>query len=92
MRYEWDEAKRVANIRKHGIDFDDCRVAFETDGALTLEDARDYDERRYVTIGWLREYLVVIVHTERDGAIRIISARKASTHEYRLYFQQTIRH
>lgn len=92
MQYEWDEDKRVANLGKHGIDFGDCHAVFETDGALTIEDARDYDEQRYITIGWLREHLVVIAHTERGDTIRIISARKASTHEYRLYFQQTGRH
>lgn len=92
MRYEWNESKRVVNLRKHGVDFGDCHVVFETDGALTIEDARDYDERRYITIGWLREHLVVIAHTVRDDTIRIISARKASTHEYRLYFQQIGRH
>lgn len=87
MRYEWDEAKRSSNARKHGIDFADCHVVFDGEGAVTIEDPREHAEQRFITFGWLRDHLVVVAHTERHDAVRIISARKASTHEYRLYIQ-----
>jgi uncharacterized DUF497 family protein len=92
VRYEWDEQKRNTNVRKHGIDFVDCSFVFEGPGTLTIEDTRDYDERRFLTFGWLGHHLVVIAHTEDDNAIRIISARKASRHEQRLYLQQGLAH
>ncbi len=58
---------------------------------LTAPDTReDYDEERWNGIGFLKERIVVIVFTERDDAIRIISLRKALKHE-RLEFEETIR-
>jgi uncharacterized DUF497 family protein len=92
VRYEWDERKRLLNVRKHGIDFVDCPVVFEGLDAFTMEDRREYGERRFLTFGWLRDHLVVIAHTERNGTIRIISARKATSNEQRLYFQQKVPH
>ena len=66
MRYAWDEAKRVANLRKHGLDFAD-RLA--------------YGENRFLSVGVLRGLPVSIVHTETDNEIRIISFRKATKRE-----------
>ena len=88
MRFEWDEAKRRINIRRHGIDFVDATEVF--DGVtLTIEDTRfDYGETRYVTVGLLRGRVVVIAHTEQDDVIRIISVRKATKNEEANYFKQ----
>ena len=88
MRYEWNQTKRISNIHKHGIDFVDCVEAFEAHGAMTMEDSGDYGERRFLTLGWMRGHLIVVAHTEQSDVIRIISARKATTHEQRIYFQQ----
>jgi len=53
MEYEWDEAKRLANLRKHGIDFIDIPTVFEG-YIVTVEDDRyDYGEQRFVTFGLL---------------------------------------
>jgi uncharacterized DUF497 family protein len=87
MRYEWDESKRRASLRKHSLDFADASKIF--DGlTYTIEDNReDYGEDRYLTFGLLRDKVVVIVHTERGDTIRIISIREALKHEAKAYFE-----
>lgn len=88
MIFEWDEAKREANVRKHAIDFVDVPRVFEG-LTLTIEDTRfDYDEIRFVTLGSLRGRVVVVVHTERSGRIRVISARKATRYETQRYYER----
>lgn len=88
MKFEWDEAKRLANLRKHGIDFLDASVIFEGD-TLTVEDNRyDYREQRFVTFGLLQGLVVAIVHSDRNDSIRIISARKATRYEQKIYFEE----
>lgn len=88
MNCEWDENKRRENIRKHGIDFADLPPLF--DGVIvTIEDTRfDYGENRYITLGLLKYHVIVVVYTECNGNIRIISARKATKNESRRYFEQ----
>jgi uncharacterized protein len=87
MEFEWDEAKRLANLDKHGIDFIDIPEIFDGD-IVTFEDDRySYGEQRFVTFGLLQGR-VIAVHTERGEAIRIISARKATKNEQRTYFQE----
>jgi uncharacterized protein len=88
MEYEWDEAKRLANLRKHGIDFTDVPAVFDGD-ILTVEDDRySYSEQRFVTFGLLQGRAIAVAHTEREDSIRIISARKATRYEQRIYFEQ----
>jgi uncharacterized protein len=86
-RYTWDEAKRRENLVKHGIDFVDVAAVF--DGCTqTFEDTRfPYGEQRFTTIGLLREFVVLIAHTERSGEIRIIHARKANKATADQYFR-----
>ena len=83
----WDEIKRRANLRKHGLDFADAHDLF--DGvAYTYEDDRlPYGEQRFVTLGILREVIVSIVHTEEADHIHIISMRKATKREREIYFE-----
>jgi len=88
IKFEWDENKRQANIRKHGIDFADIPPLFEGD-IFTIEDKRyDYEETRFITFGLLKVRVIVVVHTERNGNLRIISARKATKNESKRYFQR----
>ena len=88
MEFEWDEAKCLANFRKHGIDFIDISVVFEGD-TLTVEDNRyDYGEQRFVTFGLLQGLVVAVVHSDRQDSIRIISARKATKYEQKIYFEE----
>ena len=88
VNFEWDEKKRQANIHKHGIDFVDISPLFEGE-IVTIEDKRyDYDEIRFITFGLLQVRVIVVVHTERNGNLRIISARKATKNESKIYFKR----
>lgn len=87
MKIVWDEPKRRANIRKHGLDFADAAEVF-SGVTRTIEDRRfDYGEQRFITFGILRDTVVVMAHTETSRQVRIISMRKATRHEQILYFQ-----
>ena len=88
MTFDWDEAKRTGNVWKHGIDFIGVETVF--DGlTVTVEDDRHaYGEQRFVTIGLLNGRVVVVVHTEREDRVRIISIRKATRNEERIYFSE----
>lgn len=88
MRFEWDEKKRLSNIRKHGIDFADVPAIFELDTVTVIDDRFEYGETRYQTLGLLKSHVILIVHTESESVIRIISARKATTYEEKIYFQE----
>jgi hypothetical protein len=88
MRFEWDEEKRLANWRKHGIDFADVENVF-ADQVYTIIDERfDYGEIRYFTLGLLSGRVIAVSHTETDNAARIISARKANKNEEAKYFRE----
>ena len=88
MIFEWDDAKNQANIRKHGIDFNDVPELFQQP-VLALRDSReDYGEERWINLGRISSLISVVVTTERQGdVIRIISARKATRREARHYAQ-----
>ena len=87
MHFEWDEQKNQINIRKHGLDFADAPTVF-AGATFTFEDDRfDYGEDRFITLGMLAGEVVVIAHTERGDNVRIISMRKATKYEQKLYFQ-----
>jgi uncharacterized DUF497 family protein len=85
-RFEWDEAKRKANVRKHGIYFVGAERVF--DGyTVSVEDARfAYNEYRFITVGFLEGRVVAVAHTERGDVIRFISIRKATKNEQKSYF------
>jgi len=86
MEFIWHEKKRQRNLTKHDLDFSQAYKVF-AGATFTFEDTRfDYAEQRFVTIGLLDD-VVVIVHTETAEEIRIISMRRASKHEQKLYFQ-----
>lgn len=87
MKIIWDDDKRRTNIQKHGFDFADAATLLDS-LTYTFEVARfAYGERRFITMGMLRETVVVIAHTETARQIRIISMRKATKHEQTLYFE-----
>lgn len=87
MRFTWDESKRQSNLIKHGLEFKDGPRVF--DGAtFSIADTRfDYGEDRFVTIGLLGDNVVVIVHSEDKDEIRIISMRKGTKNEQKIYFE-----
>jgi uncharacterized protein len=88
MEFEWDEAKRLANLDKHGVDFIDVPAVFDGDTVTVEDDRYSYGEQRFVTFGLLQGRAVAVVYTDRGESIRIISARKATKNEQRIYFQQ----
>ena len=87
MRYIWDEAKRKANLKKHGLDFADAEKIFVGPMVLIEDRREDYGEQRMIGIGLLDCLVVLIVHVEADETIRIISMRKADTDEIDLYYK-----
>ncbi len=88
LRYGWDEAKARQNIIKHGIIFDEAKVVFSDPSVFMRYDDRfDYGEDRFVIIGMPAARVLYVVAVERDGLIRIISARKASKEEANVYFK-----
>ena len=85
MTLEWDDAKNQVNRRKHGVDFADAPLVFAGQ-TLTFEDLRhSSDEPRYLTVGTLADRMVIIAHTLRGEATRIISMRKANARERARY-------
>ncbi|WP_369680903.1 BrnT family toxin [Pseudomonas gingeri] len=81
--------KNQANIRKHGIDFNDVPDIFQHPMLALRDDRTDYGEERWISIGWIKILLGVVVYTERRGdAIRIISARKATKQEAKYYAER----
>lgn len=88
MRFEWDESKRLSNLRKHGLDFSDVATAFEQETATVTDDRFDYGETRYVTLSILQGVVVAIVHTEVDQLVRVISFRKATPREEVFYYEK----
>ena len=86
--FEWDEAKRRSNLRRHGIDFAELAEVFNSAPVTRLDDRYNYSERRFFTLGLLKGRVVAIAHTEKDGVIRVISARGASKHEEIKYFKE----
>jgi hypothetical protein len=87
MRYTYDPEKRAANLKKHGLDFEDAPQVIESDSTVTFEDRRfDYEEQRFITPGMLRGDVVVITTAETDEAIRLISMRKAERNEEKIYY------
>jgi uncharacterized DUF497 family protein len=85
MRYTWDETKRQANLKKHGLDFSDVEKVFAGPLLLIDDQRADYGEQRMIGIGLLDCLVVLIVHVESDEAIRIISMRRADSDETDLF-------
>jgi hypothetical protein len=87
VEFDWNEKKRESNVKKHGIDFLDAQKAFDNHH-LTVQDTRfDYPEERFLTLGIISGVVIFIAHTENEFLIKIISARKATKNEQKIYFQ-----
>ena len=89
QRFEWDGTKAVANLRKHGVPFEEAASVFSDPLAYTFGDPdHSVGEQRLLTFGFSQSgRLLAIVHADRGRAIRIISARKATRHERGIYEQ-----
>ena len=87
IKFDWDPRKARRNLLKHGIDFDEASTVFADTLSITIPDPdHSEDEERWVTMGLSnRQRLLVVVHTEEEETIRIISARSADRLERRKY-------
>ncbi|MDA1076106.1 MAG: BrnT family toxin [Proteobacteria bacterium] len=88
MTFEWDQAKDAANLKKHGISFDEASRIFSGPVLSRIDDRQDYGETREISLGELGGAVVIVVaHTDRNETIRIISARLASRAERKVYYE-----
>ncbi len=89
LRFEWNTAKAAANLKKHGIGFDEARSAFADERAKLIADPQHSEaEDRFILLGLSAKLkLLIVCHCYRseENVIRIISARKASASESRQY-------
>ena len=95
MEFEWDEEKNKVNLSKHGISFDEAKQIFSGPVLTFLDkDSDEYGEFRELSIGFLSVAVVItVVHTDRNGKIRLISARRANKQErskYHDYIERTL--
>ena len=88
MRYSYDPKKKAANLKKHGLNFDEARGVIENAPSVTFEDKRfNYGKALYFTQGLLHGGVVIIATAETDKTIRIISMREADKHEQKIYYE-----
>lgn len=87
LLFEWDTEKARKNIKIHGVSFDEASTTFKDTLSLTIHDPLHSDkEDRFILIGnSCKNRLLVVIHTERGEKIRIISARKTTKNERKLY-------
>lgn len=85
--FEWDRRKAEANLRKHGVSFEEAQTIFTDPLAITLPDPdHSEDEERCINIGMSDNHRVLVVgYTERGQRIRLIYARKAIPRERKQY-------
>ena len=85
MLFDWDEAKRKANIRKHGIDFSDAARLLLSNPYVSESRNSGNDSARFIAIGELDGRAYTVIYTLRDDIYRIISARRANNGEKKRY-------
>ena len=83
MQFEWDRTKADQNLKGHRVSFDEAVTVFYDPLAATFDDPdHSVGEHRFITVGHSsRERLLIVVHVERGGNIRIISARLTTARE-----------
>ena len=87
VEFEWDDVKAESNLKKHGVNFEEGATIFNDPEIATIFDPdHSKDEERYISIGMsIQGNLLVIIHTEREERIRLISCRKATSAERKTY-------
>ena len=87
-RFKWDDEKDRTNQKKHGITFEEAKAMFDGPVLTATDDRQDYGEERFISTGQLGAFVVVVVvHTNRSGWIRLISARMANRKERQAYYE-----
>jgi len=85
LKFEWDKSKAADNFDRHGVSFELAKEVFKDPFAV---DRQEYGEERFVIIGLVATHFLSVAYTERQDAIRIISARRATKHEQETYLQE----
>jgi uncharacterized DUF497 family protein len=87
LQFEWDPRKAAENLSKHGVSFHEAATVFDDPLAITYPDLdHSEDESRWLTFGVSAEgRLLVVAHTEGGDTIRIVSARRATRNERKIY-------
>ena len=91
MQFDWDPKKARSNAKKHALSFEEAATIFYDPLSATFDDPDHSDEEsRFVTVGYSsRNRLCVVVHTERKGMLRMISARQATAEERKRHEEGT---
>ncbi|MEH2447300.1 MAG: BrnT family toxin [Nostoc sp.] len=88
MKFEWDKNKNQQNLQKHGISFEEATEIFYGVIFTSIDERYDYEEIREISIGSIQSVVIITVaHTDRNGKIRLISARKATPKERITYYE-----
>ncbi len=88
----WDEEKRQKNIKKHKIDFQEILNIFQNPLVTKIDNRHDYGEERIFALGNVGDFIILaIVYLDKDETIRIISARKATKNEQKIYYKTIFR-
>jgi hypothetical protein len=89
MLVEWDDEKAAANAKKHGVTFQEAATVLEHALSITFRDPdHSIEEFRFLTIGLASTgRILMVAHTDRGDAIRLISARPATRSE-RLFYEE----
>ncbi len=89
MAYEWDENKAATNLSKHGVSFEEAKTVFDDPLYVDFYDPdHSYEEHRFILLGQSAQgRLLFVSYMERNGSIRLISAREATPSERRAYEQ-----
>ena len=85
MEFEWDEGKRRRVIRERGVDMVHAALIFEGRVLTRADDRADYGERRRISLGMVGDECFVVVHTDRAGVTRLITAWKGGRDERSAY-------
>jgi len=84
--FSWDDAKAQSNLAKHGVEFAYATRVFLDPNRVEFDASREGEgEIRRKAVGRIEGKLYVVVHTDREGVVRIISARRTNTAEERAY-------
>ena len=86
--FEWDEAKNLINLEKHNMSFEIAQDIFNNPTIDISDERFDDNEKRIKSIGKIEDMIIlVVIHTDRNGVTRLISARKARKDERDAYYQ-----
>jgi uncharacterized DUF497 family protein len=89
LKFEWNKSKAKDNFAKHGVSFEPAERVFDDPFAVEFLDHReDHDEERFVIVGIADRQVLFVAYPERIDAIRIISARRATKYEQKIYNEE----